>query len=152
MLRICLGCLQASQDSGMDGQWDYSHSTVGHSGHVQDVPGLPRDSRMRWRALPVGCSGHVRDRQWDCSHLEWDTWDVSGMSLCFLGLWTVGLEPPRVGHLGHVRDVHASLDSGIRCTVGFDPQQCDMSGLLWTLDCGIGALHSGTLGTCLGCP
>ena len=27
------------------------------------------------------------DRQWDWSHLEWDTWDRSGMSLSFLGLW-----------------------------------------------------------------
>ena len=39
------------------------------SGHVRDVPWLP--GTLGW------------DGQWDCSHLEWDAWDVSGMSLGF---------------------------------------------------------------------
>ena len=45
----------------------------------------------------------------NCSNLEWDAWDISGMSLGFQGLWD-------------------------------------------KMDSGIGALHSGTLGTCPGLP
>ena len=63
--------------------------------YVQDVPELPRT--LGW------------DGQRNCSHLEWDAWDMSGMSLGFPGL----------------RD---------------------------GMDSGIGALHSGTLGTCPGLP
>ena len=48
-------------------------SRLGHSEHVWNVPGLP------------GTLG--RDGQWDWSHLDWDTRNMSGMSLGFLGLW-----------------------------------------------------------------
>ena len=83
-------------------------STVEHSGHVQDMHGLPG---MGWtlglELSTVGRSGHVRDipwlprtlrldGQWECSHLEWDTWDVSGMSLDSRMVRTVGLHPFRV--------------------------------------------------------
>ena len=64
----CLGC--ASRDFGMGWTVRLEPSRVGHLGHVQNVPGLP--GTLGW------------DGQWNCSHLEWDAWDVSGMSL---GLW-----------------------------------------------------------------
>ena len=48
-------------------------SRVGESGHVQDVPGLP------------GTLG--RDGQWEWSCLEWESRDMSRMSLGFPGLW-----------------------------------------------------------------
>ena len=47
-------------------------TAVGHSGHVQDVPELPRT---------LGWDGEK------CNHLDWDAWVMSGMSLGFLGLW-----------------------------------------------------------------
>ena len=93
----------------------------------------------------------------DCSHLEWDAWDVSGMSL---GLWdsgmewTVGLQPSRVGHLGCVWDV-----TELPGTLGWDGQwdyshlewdALDMSGMslgflgLWDrMDSGIRAFTEG---------
>ena len=48
-------------------------STVGCLGCVWDVLELPRT--LGW------------DGQWDWSHLEWDTLDISGMTLGFLRLW-----------------------------------------------------------------
>ena len=48
-------------------------SRVGHSGHVQDVPGLP------------GTQGW--DRQWDWSPPQWDTRGMSRISLGFWELW-----------------------------------------------------------------
>ena len=71
-------------------------STVGRSGQVRDIPWLP--GILGW------------DGQWDCSHLEWDTWDVSGVSL---GLWDgmdSGIADIRVGY---VWDVHGTLGCGI---------------------------------------
>ena len=62
--------------------------------YVQDVPELPRT--LGW------------DGQRNCSHLEWDAWNMSGM---FLGSrdsgmgWKVGLESSGVGHSGYVWDV-----------------------------------------------
>ena len=41
-LGMCLGCPWASWDSGMGWTVGLEPSTVGHSGHVRDVPGLPR--------------------------------------------------------------------------------------------------------------
>ena len=126
--------------------------TVGCSGRVQDVPGLPRT--LEWidsgiRALHSGTLG-------TCPGCPWASWD-SGMR------WTGGLEPSTVGRLGHVWDV-----PGIPGTLGWDGQwDCrhlewdtrDMSGmslgfqgLLDGMDSGIEAFYSGTLGTCPGCP
>ena len=66
-----LGCVwDVPGTLGWDGTVGLEPSRVGHSGHVQDVPGLP--GTLGW------------DGQWDCSHLEWEARDVSGMSL---GLW-----------------------------------------------------------------
>ena len=48
-------------------------SRVGHLGHVQDVPGLP--GTLGW------------DGQWEWSCLEWESRDMSRMSLGFPGLW-----------------------------------------------------------------
>ena len=70
-------------------------STVGHMGPVRDVLVCP--GTLGWEG------------QWDCGPPLWDTWDLSGMSLCVPGLWD-------------------GKDSGIV------------------------ALHSGTHGTCPGCP
>ena len=170
-----LGCVRDVPGTlGWDGQWDLEWdiwdmsgtslgfprlwmgwtvrlepSRVGHSRHVQDVPGL--SGTLGW------------DGQWDCSHLEWDTWDVpgtlgwdgqwdlewdiwdmSGTSLGFPRLWmgwTVRLEPSRVGHSRHVQDV-----PGLSGTLGWDGQW-DCSHLEWdtwdvsgTLGCGIAAI------------
>ena len=46
-------------------------SRVGHSGYVWDVPGLP--GTLGW------------DDQWDWSPPQWNTRDMSMMSLGFLG-------------------------------------------------------------------
>ena len=40
-LGTCLGCPQHSRDSGMGRTLGFSHSAVGHSGHVWDVPSIP---------------------------------------------------------------------------------------------------------------
>ena len=67
---------------------------MGESGHVQDVPVLP------------GTLG--RDGQWEWSCLEWESRDMSRMSLGFRDSgtgWTVGMELSRVGESGHVQDV-----------------------------------------------
>ena len=77
-------------------------SRVGRLGCVWDVPGT-----LGW------------DGQWDWSHLEWDARDMSGMFLGFPRLWDgiVGLEPSRVGCLGHVWNV-----LGFPRTLGWDGQ------------------------------
>ena len=41
MLGLCLGCPGGFWDSGMGWTVGLEPSRVGHSGHVQDVPGLP---------------------------------------------------------------------------------------------------------------
>ena len=63
-LGTCLGCPWASQDSGMGWTVGLEPPAVGHSGRV---PGLP------------GTQGW--DGQLDWSPQQWDTRDMSGMSL-----------------------------------------------------------------------
>ena len=63
-LGTCPGYPQHSRDSG---QWEFRYSAVGHSGHVLDVPSIP--GTLGWEG-----------------QLDWDAWDVSGMSPAFLGL------------------------------------------------------------------
>ena len=74
--------------------------------------------------------------------------------------WTVGLEPTAVGHWGHIPNIpglpgtrdgmHSGLGALCSGTLGTCPG-C-IPGLWNGMNSGIGALHSGTLGTCLGCP
>ena len=104
----------ASRDSGMGWTVGLQPSRVGSSGCVWDVPWT-----LGW------------DGQWDCSHLGWDAWDVSGLP--------VRLEPSRVGRLGCVWDVPGTLEwdgqweyshlgwdawdvSGLPGTLGWDGQ------------------------------
>ena len=69
---------------------------------------------------------------WDCSHLGWDAWDVSGMSLGFPGFldgMDRGIrEPSTEEHLGHVEDVPGPWDSGMGWTVGLQPSTVGHSG------------------------
>ena len=51
-LGTCQGCPRASWDSGMGWTVGLEPSTVGHSGHVQDVPGLPRT--LEWIDSGIG--------------------------------------------------------------------------------------------------
>ena len=136
---------------GFPGLWDGmmdSGIRALHSGTLGTCPGCPWaswDSEMGWTVglepSTIGRSGRIRDVPglhgtlgWDghgdCSHLEWDD---PGMYLGFLGLledWSL-----------------------------LEWDAWDMSGMslgfpgLWDgMDSGIGAVHSGTLGTCPRCP
>ena len=71
-------------------------SRVGHSGHVQDVPGrsgtLGWDGQWDCSHLELGCVWDVPgtlgwDEQWDWNHLDWDTLDMSMTSMGVPGLW-----------------------------------------------------------------
>ena len=59
----------------LPGLWDgkYSHSSMGHLGHVWDMPSSP--GTLGWEG------------QRDLGTLAWDTWDMSGISQVVLGLW-----------------------------------------------------------------
>ena len=73
---------------------------MGHSGHVQDIPGLlgTLDGIEGLEPSRVGHSGHVQDvprlhkalgwdAQWEWSCLEWDSRDMSRVSLGFPQIW-----------------------------------------------------------------
>ena len=64
-LGTCPGCPWASWDSGTGWTVGLEPFTVGRSGRIRHVPGLP--GTLGW------------DGQWDCSHLVWDDWDVPGL-------------------------------------------------------------------------
>ena len=86
-----------------DGIVGLEPSRLGHSGRVQDVPGLPRtlgwDGQWEWSGTVGTCPG-----------CPWASHNSK------MG-WTVGLELSRVGQSGHVQDV-----PGLPTTLGWDGQ------------------------------
>ena len=115
-LGTCMGCPQHPRDSGMGRTLGFSHSAVGRSGHVCDVPSIPGtlgwEGQWDFRHSAVGQLGHVQDVRSIPRTLQWDSWDMSRMSAAFPGLCsgTFGTCP---GCLQH------SWDSGMGRTVGF---------------------------------
>ena len=128
-LRTCPGCPHHSRDSGMGRTLALCSGTLG------TCPGCPQhswDSGMG-RTVGLGRLGHVLDVPsipgtlgWE-GQLDWDAWDMSGMSPAFLGLWDG--KDSWIGTLG----------TCLGC-----PQHS------WDSRMGRLALCSGTLGTCLG--
>ena len=64
------------RDSGMGRTLGFSHSAVGHSGHVWDVPSIPGtlgwEGQWDFRHSAVGHSGHVWDVPSIPGNLGWE--------------------------------------------------------------------------------
>ena len=72
-LRTCPGCPHHSRDSGMGRTLALCSGTLG------TCPGYPQRLVLDVPSIP-GTLG------WE-GQLDWDAWDMSGMSPAFLGLW-----------------------------------------------------------------